>query len=68
MVSKVEAPFLSQQTSSELCVILSGAVSHSVLECYQGTPMAARAPGGLTDEAKEVAHGGRGCVCGRTPH
>lgn len=57
---EIEAPLLSQQTSFEVCVILSGAVSHSVLECYQGTPMAARAPGALVGEAEEVARGGEG--------
>lgn len=31
-----------------------------VLERYQGTPIAARAPGALSDEAAEVAPGGEG--------
>lgn len=43
-------------------MIPSVGASHGVLQCYQGAPTAARAPGGLVDEAEEVAPGGEG-VC-----
>lgn len=54
-VSEGRSSVLSQQIPSELRVILSVVASHRVLECYQGVPFAARAPGGLVEEAKEDA-------------
>lgn len=43
-------------------MILRAGASRGVLECYQGTPTPARAPGGLVDEAEAeaVAPGGEG--------
>lgn len=55
---------MSQQIPSEPRVILSVVASHHGLGCYQGVLIAARAPGGLVEEAEEDALGGEGvCVC-----